>query len=131
MKTGKGYAGKYKMGEDNILEVTTVDNHVFLEIPKAGKFELFKKGGAADTFYPKAFEATIAFNKNEEGEVIDYSSEVFARGDDDQILLPKLARQFTHYHTVKSFSPKRVEIRILDYEIDRSVDSSPADLFFK
>jgi len=73
----------------------------------------------------------IFFLYKKRGEVIDYSSKVFARGDYDQILLPKLARQFTYRHPIKKFSRGTVEIRILDYKIDRSVDTSPADIFFK
>jgi len=60
------------------------------------------------------------------GTVVDYSSKVI-----QSPILPKLARQFAHHHVVKHFQRGRVEVRILDYEIDRSVGTSPVDLLFK
>jgi len=60
------------------------------------------------------------------GQVVDYSSAVVRKQ-----ILPKLALQFTHSHTVKHFRGGTVEVRILDYEIDRSVGTSPVDLLFK
>lgn len=64
------------------------------------------------------------------GRVVSYSSETFKKS-----ILPKLALQFRHSHVVRNFYPYyyqvKVEIRILDYEIDRSSSSSPADLLFK
>ncbi len=56
-------------------------------------------------------------------------------------ILPKLALQFVHSHEVRHFGRRdsgrekilegEVEIRILDYEIDRTSGASPADLLFK
>ena len=53
-------------------------------------------------------------------------------------ILPKLALQFSHGHKVKNYASVEandvhgyVEIRILDYEIERTVGSSPVDLLFK
>ena len=54
-------------------------------------------------------------------------------------ILPQLALQFNHFHYVKyfrkwqgsDFLKGKVEIRILDYEIDRASSTSPADLLFK
>lgn len=78
--------------------------------------------------------------KNSEGDVISYSAT-----DIKEPILPKLALQFNHKHFVKYFYvgidykenfdyeiiQGTVEIRVLDYEIDRSVSSSPSDLLFK
>jgi len=63
--------------------------------------------------------------KNSKGEVISYSAEKFGGP-----ILPKLALQFQHVHRVYHFfnqsSGKRctVEIRILDYEIDKGTPFS-------
>jgi len=72
--------------------------------------------------------------KNYNGEVISYS----AREIKDTIL-PRLALQFSQIHYVKYFKifegqkykEGKVEIRILDYQIDRTGRTSPADLLFK
>jgi len=63
--------------------------------------------------------------KNKNGRVISYSAEKY-RGP----ILPKLALQFSHNHRVSHFFGK-IEVRVLDYEIDRSTTTSPADLLFK
>jgi len=69
--------------------------------------------------------------KDYKGEVISYSAiEIKAT------VLPQLALQFGHSHTVNYFRTSErqtgeVEIRILDYQIDRTGKSSPADLLFK
>ena len=63
--------------------------------------------------------------KNSNGEVISYSSEKLTKS-----ILPHLALQFNHQHSVKFFNNGEVETRILDYEIDRSTNSSPVDLLF-
>jgi S1-C subfamily serine protease len=75
----------------------------------------------------------IFFLYKKRGKVIDYSSAVYAKGVSrfKSTLLPKLAKQFTHIHYIQNFYGGTVEIRILDYEIDRSVDTSPADHLFK
>lgn len=74
--------------------------------------------------------------KNYKGEVISYSSMKIKES-----ILPKLALQFVHSHEVRHFGRRdsgrekilegEVEIRILDYEIDRTSGASPADLLFK
>jgi len=72
--------------------------------------------------------------KNYKGEVVSYSANSYKDS-----ILPKLALQFTEWHTVDYFAGYEsgkymegdVEIRILDYEIDRSESTSPADLLFK
>ena len=72
--------------------------------------------------------------KTHSGEVIDYSAGNF-RGP----ILPRLALQFSHRHSVKhfrkgfagSYKHGEVEVRVLDYQIDRSATTSPADLLFK
>lgn len=74
--------------------------------------------------------------KNPNGEVISYSTRKFNRR-----ILPKLALQFHHAHMVRDwkrynrdrrvYEEGDVEIRVLDYEIDRSRKNSPADLLFK
>ncbi len=75
--------------------------------------------------------------KDYKGEVISYSAKEIK-----DTILPQLALQFGHSHTVGYFSaPGRqtgeglregeVEIRILDYQVDRTGKSSPADLLFK
>lgn len=85
--------------------------------------------------------------KNYKGEVVTYSAKKIS-----ETILPKLSLQFSHYHKVKNFIEEgkeyeytrssegvlmqmnpihgSVEIRILDYEIDRT-SSSPTDLLFK
>ena len=60
-----------------------------------------------------------------DGEVVSYSSQEYKTQ-----ILPKLALQFSHLHLIRGF-PIKVEVRILDYEIDRSVGTSPVDLLFK
>jgi len=62
---------------------------------------------------------------NSKSEIISYSSEKLTT-----IILPQLALQFSHSHYVKYFRNGDVEIRILDYEIDRTKGFSPADLLF-
>lgn len=74
--------------------------------------------------------------KNIMGEVISYSAVEI-----EDLILPKLALQFTHRHYVnyfrkwddkyRIFKEGVVEIRILDYLIDRTGRTSPADLLFK
>jgi hypothetical protein len=83
--------------------------------------------------------------KNFWGEIVSYSLKEIK-----DTILPQLALQFSHSHYVKYFRiwepPKAfgagvqregfyregaVEIRILDYQIDRTGKSSPADLLFK
>lgn len=72
--------------------------------------------------------------KNYKGEVVSYSAEKFKKP-----ILPRLALQFSHGHSVDYFRKYqageyldgKVEIRILDYEIDRTSGASPADLLFK
>lgn len=74
--------------------------------------------------------------KNYKGEVVSYSAKKIKA-----TILPQLALQFYHYHEVKYFQKYqsehgrflegKVEIRILDYEIDRASEVSPADLLFK
>jgi hypothetical protein len=88
--------------------------------------------------------------KNHKGKVISYAAKKM-----NDFILPQLAQQYKHVHRVKylstwvdktgnpvSFEPEKVmsgeiqyaegnvDIRILDYEIDRTA-SSPADLLFK
>lgn len=60
------------------------------------------------------------------GQVISYSGAVLKKQ-----ILPKLALQFTHAHRVEHFLDGAVEVRVLDYEADRSVGTSPVDLLFK
>lgn len=74
--------------------------------------------------------------KNYKGEVVSYSAKKIKNS-----ILPQLALQFNHSHYVKYFREWNssrgkylegaVEIRILDYDIDRTSGSSPADLLFK
>lgn len=69
--------------------------------------------------------------KDYKGEVVSYSAEEIK-----DTILPQLALQFIHYHTVRHFGTSErqtgeVEVRILDYQIDRTGKSSPADLLFK
>ena len=72
--------------------------------------------------------------KNYKGEVVSYSAEKFKKP-----ILPQLALQFSYEHRVDYFRKYqageclegKVEIRILDYEIDRTSGASPADLLFK
>lgn len=74
--------------------------------------------------------------KNYHGEIVSYSAKKI-----EETLLSKLALQFSHNHGVKYFRnwsqvknvylEGEVEIRILDYEIDRISEASPSDLLFK
>jgi len=77
--------------------------------------------------------------KNHKGEVVSYSSTKVKNS-----ILPKLALQFNHRHYVKYFRKCRkcdtkfkickygdIDIRILDYKIDRTSARSPSDLLFK
>jgi len=70
----------------------------------------------------------VYYNSN--GEVVSYSSEKL-----NKPILPKLALQFEHIHYVKYFNAKNkkgvVELRILDYKIDKTSELSPSDLLFK
>lgn len=70
----------------------------------------------------------VIFLYKKGGEVVHYESKVFAS---DKVILPKLAKQFQQVSFVQRFKTGTVEIRILDYEIDRSVGTSPVDLLFK
>jgi len=67
---------------------------------------------------------------NYKSEIISYSHEKLTK-----TILPQLALQFNHTHFVKYFNKGKntngnVEIRILDYEIDRNTKVSPVDLLF-
>jgi hypothetical protein len=72
--------------------------------------------------------------KNPDGEVISYSAK-----DIKETILPQLALQFSHPHSVDYFLKYdgtkelqgEVEIRILDYQINRTGKTSPSDLLFK
>jgi hypothetical protein len=74
--------------------------------------------------------------KNYKGEVVSYSARKIK-----VTILPQLILQFYHHHEVKYFQKYqsergrflegKVEIRILDYEIVRSLEASPADVLFK
>ena len=74
--------------------------------------------------------------KNYKGEVISYSSMKIKKS-----ILPKLALQFVNTHYVRHFwqwdsgrgkgFKGQVEIRILDYEIDRTSGASPAEMTFE
>lgn len=75
--------------------------------------------------------------KNFREEVINYSAMAIK-----DTILPQLAKQFSHKYYVRYFSEKEpgrllyersgtVEIRILDYQFDRTGGSAPADLLFK
>lgn len=77
--------------------------------------------------------------KNWFGNVISYSAKEIK-----ETILPRLALQFSHLHQVHYFREwvegkyggkyeweGKVEIRILDYQIDRTSGGSPADLLFK
>jgi len=92
------------LGEGLRSVIFSVKNDSNYSIKNIRVFFLYKKGGM----------------------VVDYSSEVFKKA-----ILPKLALQFKHPHRMESFPRGRVEVRILDYEIDRSVGTSPVDLLFK
>ncbi len=68
-------------------------------------------------------------------EVISYSTKKI-----NKKILPKMGLQFNHSHTVNHYyymsgsshyTNAYVEVRILDYEIDRTPGSSPAELLFK
>lgn len=65
-------------------------------------------------------------------QVISYSSVIIT-----EVILPKLALQFSHEHRVKHYArggdqvQGMVEIRVLDYQIDGNNRSSHADLLFK
>jgi len=72
----------------------------------------------------KNIKVLVLYKKG--GTIVDYSHRVF-----QQTILPKLAKQFKQRHEVNYFLGGTVEIRILDYEIDRSVGSSPVDFLFK
>lgn len=50
--------------------------------------------------------------KNKDGKVVSYSQHTFPGP-----ILPKLALQFSHRHTVKHFTGGKVDIRILDFDI--------------
>ena len=83
--------------------------------------------------YPiKNIELFIVY-KNYKGEVISYSSMKIKES-----ILPKLALQFINNHYVKNFRRfdtvylyGEVDIRILDYEIDRTSGRSGLDLLFE
>jgi hypothetical protein len=71
--------------------------------------------------------------KNFNGEVVSYSAK-----EVKYTILPQLALQFNQPHNVKYFKKYErgwvegiVEIRILDYQIDRAGKTSPADILFK
>ncbi|MCK9362977.1 MAG: S1C family serine protease [Syntrophales bacterium] len=86
--------------------------------------------------YPiKNVELFIVY-KNHKGEIISYTSMRIK-----EPILPKLALQFFNNHYVRNFvqwdqSPRRleqgeVEIRILNYKIDRTAEPSPKNVPFK
>lgn len=137
----------------NYLKTLTPTRIKVFSLPKV---QLTPRGGGIEKDLVRAFDKTYStsFNKHQvffsiknnghyaiknikvfflhkkRGEVIDYSSKVFANGSrKNPSILPKLARQFSHLHFVRGVD--EVEIRILDYEIDRSVGTSPVDLLFK
>jgi len=74
--------------------------------------------------------------KNSLGEVVSYSAKTY-KGP----ILPKLPLLFSNRHTIhylrkwdshyRDWTEGTVEIRILDYKIDRSVRKSPVDLILK
>jgi hypothetical protein len=86
--------------------------------------------------YPIKNIKLIFVYKNSEREVISYSAMEI-----EETILPQLALQFSQSHHVKYFNKweldgsvfrkGEVEIRILDYQIDRMGRSSPADWLFK
>ncbi len=68
--------------------------------------------------------------RNKQGDVVSYTAKVVKNQ-----ILPKLAQQIDVYHTVSFCWKDRksnctAEVRILDYEIDRTAQS-PADLLFE
>jgi len=84
------------------------------------------------TNYPIRNVKLFFIYKNHIMEIIDYSAGKF-KGP----ILPNLALQFRHDHSVlhyrenvsiTSWLEGKIEVRVLDYEIDRSVRGSPVDL---
>ncbi|MFQ5992400.1 MAG: trypsin-like peptidase domain-containing protein, partial [Nitrospiraceae bacterium] len=78
-----------------------------------------------DTNYPINHIKVFFIYKNRSGEVISYSAKLVR-----ETILPKLALQFEHTHSVRNMKGGMVEVRILDYKIDRSAPSSPAEILF-
>ncbi len=88
-----------------------------------------------DSNYPIRNIKLFFVYRNYQGQIVSYSYEDFKKS-----ILPKLALQFSHRHYVghwrkyygkKKWGAGTVEIRILDYKIDRSVRGSPVDLLLE
>ena len=69
--------------------------------------------------------------RNKQGNVVSYTAKVVKKK-----ILPKLALQSSVWHSVNYCWRSRgpictAEIRILDYKIDKTAPTSPADLLFR
>jgi S1-C subfamily serine protease len=82
------------------------------------------------TNYPIKNIKLFFIYRNLKGEVITYSAE-----ECTTLILPNLAKRWSSFYTFRHFCEGgvcgKVETRVLDYEIDRSGKTSPADFLFK
>ncbi len=123
---------KYLKKDDSLVQI--FDVHQNLDLAGVNLFGLdFAIKNISN--YPISNILLFFVYINYKGEVVSYSSEKLKK-----TILPQLALQFHHKHYVKYLQKfiagtnnleGKIEIRILDYEIDRASESSPTDLFFK
>ena len=65
----KNYIGTYEFAPDNLLNITTDNDHLFIAPPGQPEVEIFPE--SETKFFVKAFDAEITFIKNEKGEVTE------------------------------------------------------------
>jgi hypothetical protein len=61
------YAGRYQVSDGYIVTIRVDGTRIFAQVPNQGEYELIARSN--NQFYPRAFDAEIAFYKNASGEV--------------------------------------------------------------
>ena len=66
-----GYAGKYELAPNFIVEVTVDGNQIFAQATGQGQFELFAEDEI--NFFAKVAPIKVKINKNDSGEVESFT----------------------------------------------------------
>jgi hypothetical protein len=62
------YVGKYELSPNAVIDVTKDEKQLYVQLTGQGKLEIF--ASEENVFFLKVVEATVTFNKDEEGKVI-------------------------------------------------------------
>ena len=65
VKIGAGYAGRFRITPELVLEITVVDGHAFAQLTGQDRFEIFPT--SATDFYWKVVDASLTFTLDAKG----------------------------------------------------------------